>query len=230
MSEFNNIKQWLEAVKEEPLEEMGSFFKKRVDGYEAHMNPWKDYYKWMADLIPKGAQTLLDLGCGTGLELDEIFKKHPDIEVTGIDLEPAMLKRLKEKNSSKKLNLICGDYFVEAFGLCRYDAAVTFETLHHFKPEKKLEVFKKLYNCLKDGGCYIEGDYVAESDEMEEYLFEECKKRRRKSHIPDNVFVHFDTPLTLEHEMTLLKKAGFKEVTLLGYIRENHTPMIKAVK
>ncbi len=230
MSEFDNIKQWLEETKDEPLEEMGDFFKKRVDGYESHMNPWKDYYKWMADLIPEGTQALLDIGCGTGLELDEIFKKCPDMEVTGIDLESAMLKKLKDKHGERKLNLICGDYFLESFGYCKFDAAVSFETLHHFKPEKKIEIFKKIYDSLKAGGCYIEGDYAAESNEMEVYLFEECEKRRIKNHIPDNALVHFDTPLTLEHEILLLKKAGFKEVDQLGTYVENHTMMIKAMK
>ena len=230
MSELDNIKQWLEETKDEPLEEMGSFFEKRIDGYESHMNPWKEHYKRMADLIPEGAQNLLDIGCGTGLELDEIFKKYPGIAVTGIDLESAMLKKLREKHGDKKLNLICGDYFIEPFGVCRFDTAVSFETLHHFKPEKKIEVFRKIYDSLKDGGCYIECDYVAESDEMETYLFEECERRRIKNHIPDTVFVHFDTPLTLEHEMMLLKKAGFKEVNQLEAYAENYTRMIKAVK
>ena len=230
MSEFDNIKKWLEETREEPLEEMGGFFRARVDGYESHMDSWKDYYKWMAELIPESSQTLLDIGCGTGLELDEIFKKYPDIEVTGIDLESSMLQKLKEKHRDRKLDLICGDYFIETFGVSKYDTAISFETLHHFRPEKKIKVFKKIYDSLKAGGCYIEGDYTAESDDMEAYLFEELKKRKVKNHIPDDVLVHFDTPLTLEHEMLLLKKAGFKEVISLGDHVENNTMMIKATK
>ncbi|WMJ90318.1 class I SAM-dependent methyltransferase [Anaerocolumna sp. MB42-C2] len=230
MSNFDNIKKWMEETREESLEEMGGFFRARVDGYESHMDPWKDYYKWMADLIPESSQTLLDIGCGTGLELDEIFKKYPDIKVTGIDLESSMLQKLKEKHRDRKLNLICGDYFIESFGVSKYDTAVSFETLHHFRPEKKIKVFRKIYNSLKTGGCYIEGDYAAESEEMEVYLFEELKKRKAKNHIPDNVLVHFDTPLTLEHEMLLLKKAAFKEVISLGDYVANNTMMIKAIK
>ena len=34
-------------------------------------------------------------------------------------------------------------------------------------------------------------------------------KRRKQFAIPDNQFVHFDIPLTLEHEMELLQNVGF---------------------
>ncbi len=230
MSEFAEIKKWLEDTKDEPLEEMGSFFEKRVGGYEAHMAGWKKNYEWMARLVPAEAKALLDIGCGTGLELDEIYRLHPSISVTGIDLEQAMLDLLKKKHGSKKLSVICGDYFQVPFGQECFDVAVSFETLHHFKAEEKLIVFKKLYGCLKAGGCYIQGDYAAESEEMEAYLFAERERRRKQSGIPEGVFVHFDTPLTLEHEMQLLREAGFDRVECLGCLEERNTPMIRAVK
>ena len=52
-----------------------------------------------------------DLGCGTGLELDRIFERFPDLAVTGIDLSPDMLERLARKHEGKRLTLICADYF-----------------------------------------------------------------------------------------------------------------------
>lgn len=230
MSEFEEIKKWLADTAEEPLEEMGSFFAKRVSGYEEHMAVWRDSYQWMAQLIPGEARNLLDIGCGTGLELDEIFRLRPDISVTGIDLEPAMLERLKAKHRDRDIRLIQGDYFQVPFGESCFDAVVSFETLHHFKIEDKIVLFRKLYQALRPGGCYLEADYIAESEEMEAYLFAECARRREKNGIGADVFVHFDTPLTLEHEMGLLQEAGFAGVECLGYSSDSHTPMIRAVK
>jgi cyclopropane fatty-acyl-phospholipid synthase-like methyltransferase len=47
---------------------MSDFFTSRVDGYEEHMSGCKDAYAFMALQLPEDTQTLLDIGCGTGLE------------------------------------------------------------------------------------------------------------------------------------------------------------------
>ncbi len=229
MSDFASIKQWLKSTEDEPLETMGGFFDRRVDSYEDHMRPWRAYYRWLGELIPAQAETLLDLGCGTGLELDEIFRLHPDIRVTGIDLAPGMLARLREKHPERKLTLTVGDYLTVPLASCAFDVAVAFETLHHFPPETKLGLFRRIFAALRPGGMLLEGDYIAESDEMETYLFQELARRRVRQHVPEGTFVHFDTPLTLAHELSLLRQAGFT-AEVLGYRGEDNTPMIRAIK
>lgn len=229
MSDFTSIKQWLKSTEDEPLETMGGFFDRRVDSYEDHMRPWRAYYRWLGELIPAQAETLLDLGCGTGLELDEIFRLHPDIRVTGIDLAPGMLARLREKHPERKLTLTVGDYLTVPLAPCAFDVAVAFETLHHFPPETKLGLFRRIFVALHPGGMLLEGDYIAESDEMETYLFQELARRRARQHVPEGTFVHFDTPLTLAHELSLLSQAGFT-AEVLGYRGEDNTPMIRAIK
>ena len=229
MSDFTSIKQWLKSTEDEPLETMGGFFDRRVDSCEDHMRPWRAYYRWLGELIPAQAETLLDLGCGTGLELDEIFRLHPDIRVTGIDLAPGMLARLREKHPERKLTLTVGDYLTVPLAPCAFDVAVAFETLHHFPPETKLGLFRRIFAALRPGGMLLEGDYIAESDEMETYLFQELARRRARQHVPEGTFVHFDTPLTLAHELSLLSQAGFT-AEVLGYRGEDNTPMIRAIK
>ena len=229
MSDFTSIKQWLKSTEDEPLETMSGFFDRRVDSYEDHMRPWRAYYRWLGELIPAQAETLLDLGCGTGLELDEIFRLHPDIRVTGIDLAPGMLARLREKHPERKLTLTVGDYLTVPLAPCAFDVAVAVETLHHFPPETKLGLFRRIFAALRPGGMLLEGDYIAESDEMETYLFQELARRRARQHVPEGTFVHFDTPLTLAHELSLLSQAGFT-AEVLGYRGEDNTPMIRAIK
>ena len=229
MSDFTSIKQWLKSTEDEPLETMSGFFDRRVDSYEDHMRPWRAYYRWLGELIPAQAETLLDLGCGTGLELDEIFRLHPDIRVTGIDLAPGMLARLREKHPERKLTLTVGDYLTVPLAPCAFDVAVAFETLHHFPPETKLGLFRRIFAALRPGGMLLDGDYIAESDEMETYLFQELARRRARQHVPEGTFVHFDTPLTLAHELSLLSQAGFT-AEVLGYRGEDNTPMIRAIK
>lgn len=74
----------------EKLEKMAEFFTARVNDYDQHMmdNVYGDneIFKQFANSLPSKTQKLLDLGCGTGLELGEIFKRFPNLEVTGVDL------------------------------------------------------------------------------------------------------------------------------------------------
>ena len=139
-----------------------------------------------------------------------------------------MLAKLSYKHAKRFLKLIQADYFTYPFGENCYDAAVSFETRHHFTMEKKKEVFTKLYHCLKPGGIYLECDYVADTQEIEDLLFAECDRRRKRDGILPETFVHFDTPLTLEHEMQAMREAGFDQVELVDYLEG--TPMIRAAK
>lgn len=89
---LKELKAWLDSQREVPLEEMTAFFTQRLDGYDEHMlaHGW-DHYRVLAQHVPEDAQTLLDLGCGTGLELKPLWQRLPDIQVTGIDLTRSML-------------------------------------------------------------------------------------------------------------------------------------------
>ena len=206
---LQELKQWLHDTSDSPLEEMSDFFSKRLDGYEEHMSVWGKSYKLFAELLPFRCREILDLGCGTGLELDHIWQKDPAIEVTGVDLCQSMLDKLLDKYSDKHLITVCQDYFRYNLGCEKWDAIISFESLHHFLPERKGELYRKIYNGLKKGGVFLLGDYIACCDEEEDLLRNVYLKKRKQSLIPDNHFVHFDIPLTLEHESRLLQDAGF---------------------
>ena len=214
---LQDLKQWLQDTSDTPLEEMSAFFTKRLDDYEEHMSIWEQSYQMFAETLPSKCKNILDLGCGTGLELDKIWQKNPDIEVTGVDLCQSMLDKLLKKHSDKRLTIVCQDYFKYDFGNDKWDAVISFESLHHFLPECKKELYQKVYHGLKCGGVFLLGDYIACCDEEEELLRSVYLKKRKQFAIPDNSFVHFDIPLTLEHERELLQNVGFViEKTLNG--------------
>lgn len=225
------LKQWLDATRDDPLEAMDAFFDRRVGGYEDHMSRWRRHYAWLAELLPEGIGTLLDIGCGTGLELDGIFQRFPDLSVTGVDLSREMLAELSRKHTGRRLTLLQADYFHCELGADRFDAAVAFETLHHFPTEQKRELFQKISRSLRAGGIYLECDYIARTDEIETLLFKECARRRDRDHIPPDAYIHFDTPLAVEHELAAMRAAGFTSAELVGFLPgDANTAMFRAVK
>jgi tRNA (cmo5U34)-methyltransferase len=199
------------------LEQMNDFFAARVEGYDEHMRTTiegaDDFYAYTASLLPAEKDAcVLDLGCGTGLELEEYFRLNPDAAVTGIDLSDAMLNALKAKFPDRKLNLVQGSYFDVPFGENTYSAAVSVESLHHFTAEKKEGLYARLHASLKENGFFVLTDYFAESDEQETELFRNLKQLKQEQGLPEDVFFHYDTPLTVEHETQALERAGFSEV------------------
>lgn len=202
------------------IEEMGDFFDTRANIYEDHMmsnvENIVEYYTEISKYIPRNRNLkLLDLGCGTGLELDEILKVNSDIEFTGIDLSSKMLEKLMEKHRSKRehIKLINASYFDVDYGKSAYDVAISSMTFHHFSHEEKLELYKKIYDSLVDGGRYVEADYIAKDQEFEDFRYSELKRIKAEMNITDG-FYHYDTPCTAENIIRLMKKAGFSEVEL----------------
>lgn len=206
---MEELKAWLQETEDDRLEDMAGFFRVRLDGYEDHMAIWKDAYLEMERRLPDHVETLLDLGCGTGLELDAILAKRPHLCVTGIDLCPQMLAKLHQKHP--QVQTVCADYFRHDLGEDLYDAVINFETLHHFTPEAKAGLYKNIHRALRPGGCYLQAEYVACCAEEETLLWDTFRRKKQRDGIPDGTFVHFDAPLTLEHELALLRGAGFKD-------------------
>ena len=210
------------------LEKMADFFAARADMYDAHMindvEGCKEGYEKMAEYVPENTKKLLDLGCGTGLELEYILSKFPDLYVKGIDLCEEMLLKLSEKYKDKNIELICGDYFTEEFG-GDFDCAVSFQTMHHFSHEKKSVIYKKICDALSSDGIYIECDYMVEAQQEEDHWFSENSRIRREQGIGEDEFYHYDTPCTVKNQIKLLKKAGFATVNRVMRI-ENTTMLV----
>ncbi len=226
---LHELKDWLNEVKNVPVEEMADFFANRISEYNnVHLKNWSDEYTHIADFFDDGLKTLLDIGCGTGLELKSMYNRFPGVKVTGIDLSEVMLNKLRESYCDKNIELINGDYFEYPFEENKFDAAMSFETLHHFKYEKKQMIYSKLYQTIKSGGYYIECDYIACCDEEEALCLEGYEYRRKQSNIPKDMFIHIDIPLTLEHQLELMVNSGFKNVKTL--YQNGGTVIIRAEK
>ena len=203
------------------LEPMDLFFDRRLKEYDAHqlheIESAQEFYPFTAAQLPRtpGAR-VLDLGCGTGLELEYYFAQNPAAQVTGIDLAAGMLQALREKFPGRDLHLIQGSYLELPLGAGIYDAAVSVESLHHFTKAEKVPLYRRVLAALKPGGYFLLTDYFAASDLEEEHFRAELLRLRAAENVPDGILCHFDTPLTPAHEQAALREAGFTQVELLG--------------
>lgn len=203
-------------------EEMASFFDVRAPGYEDHMitevyngNP-DEFYANVVSSIHETNDPIrvLDLGCGTGFEVAHIFDKAPQAHITCMDMSANMLELLRQKYAQhvEQIECVQGSYVTEPFALNAYNYAISVMTIHHLLEDAKRELYRKIRNALKDGGLYIEGDYV--EDEVEEQkLLKEYHEAMKKA-APDQLY-HIDIPFTVQHQERLFTEAGFVEVNTM---------------
>ena len=80
----------------EKPENMAAFFDARAAGYDDHMRDnifesdttFTQFYQALSSPIERTDEPLniLDLGCGTGLEIEALFQRVPNALITGVDL------------------------------------------------------------------------------------------------------------------------------------------------
>ena len=210
------------------LEEMSAFFNSRAERYNVvhveHIDGGMESKNIIASFLPIYTKTIMDFGIGTGLELAEIFMRFPDIEVTGLDIADNMLQLLRETYPDKNIRLHCESYLDFDFGNCRYDVALSVMTLHHYSHKTKTDLYRKIYDCIKQNGVYIECDYMVSEQELEDLYFAEYDRLKTEQGITDTREYHYDTPCTAENQLKMLSEAGFKNVREVW--RRNNTVIL----
>lgn len=200
------------------LEKMDAFFNARATSYDDHMLKdlgLNEFYEEIAEQFIGLTETdsLLDLGCGTGLELERLFAKCPGLHVTGIDVSDSMLSVLKAKYPDKSLHLICGSYFDAPLEDEAYGYALSTYSLHHFSKDQKRGLYQRIRRALKPSGFFVLGDYTVKTKEEEDFCVSESLRLIGESS-PGGSY-HYDTPFTKDSETGLLKDAGFKDIRIV---------------
>lgn len=194
--------------------DMRSFFNEKAEGYD-DVHGQKELFDTkiaLVNKIPEGCRRFLDLGVGTGLELTLLFERFPEAEVSGVDISENMLAELYRRPFAHKVKTVNGDFFdvdflSDALGREKYDAVISSSALHHFTPEDKIRLYKKVSGVLKPGGCFINADCIYDTLDEEKWIFENYEQLLLE-------YRHVDTPLAAETEERLLKAAGFGSVEI----------------
>jgi len=172
------------------------------------------------------ATELLDIGCGAGNYTLKMLSKVPNLNCVLNDLSMPMLQKAKERvlpQTKGKVTLIQDDMRNLNLLNNHFDIVLAAATLHHLRDDDDWELmFNKIYKALRPGGSFWVSDLISHHSEFINKLFED----KYSSHLealggPEYRqkvwdYVHYeDTPRSLNYQLALLEKVGFKTIEIL---------------
>jgi tRNA (cmo5U34)-methyltransferase len=201
---------------------MGNFFDFVSPDYDkvatSHIDRGDEYYLAISNPIKPTNRNvkILDIGCGTGLELVNVLRKVPNSHLYCIDLSQKMLEIMRERlrNSSCTISMYHESFLDYEYPLNEYDYIIASGALHHLLDEEKLHLFPKILKSLTNGGTFILGDYFVSSDEAEAQLDIYHGFLSNGIDVKNGKY-HIDIPTTCENEMVLLNQSGSNNIKII---------------
>lgn len=180
------------------------------------------YKHFLRNETPK---MIMDLGCGDGRITGELIKLDSPSEFFLVDGSSDMLSKakayLRGADNVHYINKTFQDLMHDN-SLGDFDLVVSSLAIHHLSLDEKKSLFKYIYNHLEVGGFFINMEVVlSPTEQLEEWYlllwkewidekgpegenFQQLPFKYKKN--PDN------HPDTLDTQLNLLKKVGFKNV------------------
>lgn len=111
----------------------------------------------VARLAPKRGESILDLGCGAGEDIEHVVKLHRGVRVVGLDRTEQMLRRARRRLSRyierESAELVVGDAGEPLpFPSMSFDAVFSAELLECLPPVKRARLVKEVHRVLKPSG------------------------------------------------------------------------------
>jgi len=162
-----------------------------------------------------------DLGCSTGSFLLELERNSEyNLELIGLDTATAMIEQ-----ANKKIRAFNSNVKVEVADMLQYDfkktkAFVSSYTLQFIRPPVRVELVKKIYDSLDDGGVFIFSEKIISTDkklnkEMIDKYYTFKKEQgyseyeiAQKREALENVLV----PYTEQENIDMVLQSGFSHV------------------
>ncbi|MGM9478001.1 class I SAM-dependent methyltransferase [Pedobacter sp. GSP4] len=179
-----------------------------------------------ARYISPGTKELLDIGCGAGNYTLKMLSKVPGLNCTLNDLSLPMLERARERVSAEtagSVTLIQQDMRDLKLPGSHYDIILAAATFHHLRGDADWElVFSGAYHALKPGGSIWISDLIAHDSPPIDGMFrgrygaylEGLGGEGFRQKVFDYI-AYEDTPRSLNYQLQLLKKVGFRFTEIL---------------
>jgi tRNA (cmo5U34)-methyltransferase len=176
--------------------------------------------------VNPNAKELLDIGCGAGNYTLKMLSKINNLNCTLNDLSMPMLQKAKERVSAQtngEITLLQDDMRNLDLPDNHFDIILAATTLHHLRDEADWEtVFTKFYKTSRPGGSIWISDLITHdsppiaqlfNQQYSDYLDTLGGPEYRQKVL--EYVAHEDTPRSLNFQLGLLSKVGFKQVEVL---------------
>ena len=181
----------------------------------------------LVQLLKHDPIRIVDLGCSTGTSLIHLARSLPDanLKLIGVDNSQPMLDKCREKLAAlgfaDSADVVCDD--IQNYRLDGASVVLMNYTLQFIEPDKRLDMLTRVASGLRPGGFLLLSEKVIHPDPKMDAalvgLYFDYKRRQgyseleisRKRDALENVLV----PLTIEDNLSLLERSGFKRVEVL---------------
>ena len=127
-------------------------------------------------------QSLLDVGCGTGIFLEIFAKKDSNLKLCGVDISSEMVSVAKNKFTDfPNINITLGSVSKLPYGMNQFNYVVCANSFHHHPDSEKS--ISEMVRVLKPGGKLLILDGFTDGNFRKKFW-----KRENKQHYEGKVF------------------------------------------
>jgi ubiquinone/menaquinone biosynthesis C-methylase UbiE len=192
-----------------------------VNVIPGHKELHKKLVSFSSKKIKKKDPLIIELGIGTGLTTLSLVSRYPKARIIGYDFSKNMLDNASKRLRSYDFVPLEKNYVNVNFEK-NVDIFVSVIGFHHQSNKEKLNILKKAYKSLNKGGIFLLGDLLT-CQNKEKAAYNDAKhfhhlveKASSKKALEEWAFHHkfLNNLITIEEQISLMKKAGFKAKVL----------------
>jgi tRNA (cmo5U34)-methyltransferase len=201
------------------------------DADTAYYNPTRpEQLDLMLSIIEDAFQprdTILDLGFGSGLVEEMIFKRIPSARVVGVDASPAMMKLAQQRLRAYSDQYTAIESSLQALDSLPLERGtfpfiISIQALHHLTDNEMKAAYRSIYNLLKPGGLFLLLDRIHIDKPVLYSVYQSLwrwQDRHYQSHLAEHEGADYaqhlannqdraDIPLPLARHLVLMGEAG----------------------